>query len=87
MPALTCTMDAHFFHILVPDQQGLHLLFQADGCGKECFITVANLTEGLQVSDVMFSVKFTLQALVVFRSLDYNSSIILVFSVDRELES
>ncbi len=83
MPALTCTMDAHFFHILVPD----HLLFQADGCGKECFITVANLTEGLQVSDVMFSVKFTLQALVVFRSLDYNSSIILVFSVDRELES
>lgn len=87
MPALTCTMDAHSFHILVPDQQGLHLPFQAGGCGKECFITVANLTQGLQVSDVMLqTTKFTLQALVVFRSFDYNS-ILLVFTVDRELES
>ncbi len=85
MPALTCTMDAHSFHILVPDQQGLHLPFQAGG--KECFITVANLTQGLQVSDVMLqTTKFTLQALVVFRSFDYNS-ILLVFTVDRELES
>lgn len=87
MPALTCAMNTHSFHILVPDQQGLHLPFQAGGCGKECFITVADLTQALQVSDVMLqTTKFKLQALVVFRSLDYNS-ILLVFIVDKELES